>query len=73
MLTVYLLMSGKESYIHSYSRGNSSVTRRLNELGLVKGTRIKVIQGSRNGSMLIKVLNSKLVINLSTAHGVIVA
>ena len=54
-------------------RGNSSVTRRLNELGLVKGTRIKVIQGSRNGSMLIKVLNSKLVITLSTAHGVIVA
>ncbi|WP_028828457.1 FeoA family protein [Proteocatella sphenisci] len=54
-------------------RGNLAVRKRLNELGLIKGTRIKIIQGSKNGSMLIKVLNSKLVINLSTAHGVIVS
>lgn len=53
--------------------GNLAVRKRLNELGLVKGTKIKIIQGSKNGSMLIKVLNSKLVINLSTAHGVIVS
>lgn len=53
--------------------GTSDVRKRLNELGMVKGSRIKIIQGSKNGSMLIKILNSKLVINLSTAHNVIVA
>ncbi|MGB5823935.1 MAG: FeoA domain-containing protein [Proteocatella sp.] len=53
--------------------GTSDVRKRLNELGMVKGSKIKIIQGSKNGSMLIKVLNSKLVINISTAHNVIVA
>ncbi len=64
--------SNKEVVVVDFN-GNSDVKKRLNELGLVRGTRIKIIQGSNNGSMLIKVLNSKLVINVSTAHNVIVA
>lgn len=53
--------------------GNSDIKKRLNELGMIKGSKIKIIQGSKNGSMLIKLLDSKLVINVSTAHNVIVA
>ena len=54
-------------------RGTPELKKRLNELGLVKGTSVRVIQGSKKGSIIIKVLDSKLVFNVSVAHNITVA
>lgn len=52
--------------------GSPDLKQRLQELGFVKGATITVIQDTKNGSMLIKLLESKLVLSMSTAHNVLV-
>ena len=67
------MMRNNEESVVQELRGTPELRKRLSELGLVKGSKVKVIQGSKKGSIIVKVLDSKLVLNLSVAHNIIVA
>ncbi|MGL5255778.1 MAG: FeoA family protein [Proteocatella sp.] len=67
------MMRTNEESVITELRGTPELKKRLNELGLVKGNRVRVIQGSKKGSIIIKVLDSKLVLNVSVAHNIMVA
>lgn len=67
-----MMRNNEESVIQDLT-GTPELRKRLNELGLVKGNKVKVIQGSKKGSIIVKVLDSKLVLNLSVAQNIIVA
>jgi len=67
------MMRNNEESVIAELRGTSELKKRLNDLGFVKGSKVKVIQGSKKGSIIVKVLDSKLVINLSVAQNIIVA
>ncbi len=67
------MMRNNEESVIAELRGTPELKKRLNELGFVKGSKVKVIQGSKKGSIIVKILDSKLVINLSVAQNIIVA
>ena len=67
------MMRNNEESVIAELRGTSELKKRLNDLGFVKGSKVKVIQGSKKGSIIVKILDSKLVINLSVAQNIIVA
>ncbi|MEE1242415.1 ferrous iron transport protein A [Frisingicoccus sp.] len=61
-----------EEYIVESTRLNDKVGRRLEALGLIRGTRVEVLNRKKNGTMIFKVRGTRLAIGKEISAGIYV-
>lgn len=63
---------GKE-YIVINIKVDENVSRRLRALGLTSGTKVKIINNKKSGSVIFKVRGTRLAIGKKIAQGILVS
>lgn len=66
-----LLVNGKKGYSYyvEHIRLNEDISRRLQALGITKGTKIEVLNCKKSGSIIFSVRGSRLAIGKEIASG----
>lgn len=49
-------------------KANKELKQKLMDMGFTKGSMVHVLQGNSSGTIMVKVRDSKVVLNLTTAH-----